>query len=145
FVGHFCERPVSFDNPLRSGPCHCGQSCVAAWVAPIPIANTSVESDRSVIRRPRRCLAPVRQRDRCSGAWHRLYNSSMFKTSFTRTLVVNSALVGLVSTLGLPARAAAQPTIRTTLPPITVTAQKEPEDPQNLPLSVTTVLGETWT
>ena len=34
-------------------------------------------------------------------------------------------------------------TLTTTLPPITVTAQKEPEDPQNLPVSVTAVSNET--
>src|SRR5438552_12979668 len=33
-------------------------------------------------------------------------------------------------------------TLTTTLPPITVTAQKEPEDPQNLPVSVTAVSHE---
>ena len=36
-------------------------------------------------------------------------------------------------------------TLTTTLPPITVTAQKEPEDPQNLPVSVTAVSSETLT
>src|SRR5437773_12310336 len=24
--GHCCSRPVSLDRPVRSGPCHCGQS-----------------------------------------------------------------------------------------------------------------------
>jgi iron complex outermembrane receptor protein len=42
-----------------------------------------------------------------------------------------------------PAAAAAQPVLRTTLPPITVTAQKAPEDPQQVPVSVTAVTGET--
>ena len=65
----------------------------------------------------------------------------MFKTPRTRALVFAGTVLGA----GLPARASAQPTIRTTLPPITVTAQKEPEDPQNLPVSVTTVLGDTIT
>jgi iron complex outermembrane receptor protein len=36
-----------------------------------------------------------------------------------------------------------QPPLRTTLPPITVTAQKAPEDPQQVPISVTAVSGET--
>jgi len=40
-----------------------------------------------------------------------------------------------------PAGAGAQ--LRTALPPITVTAQKAPEDPQNVPISVTAVPGET--
>src|SRR6266498_6014878 len=39
--------------------------------------------------------------------------------------------------------ARAQPVIRFTVPPITVTAQKEPADPQTLPLSVTAVPHET--
>src|SRR5206468_7553237 len=39
----------------------------------------------------------------------------------------------------------AQPPLTTTLPPITVTAQKEPEDPQTLPVSVTAVLSDTLT
>jgi iron complex outermembrane recepter protein len=38
---------------------------------------------------------------------------------------------------------AQQPPLRTTLPVITVTAQKTPEDPQQVPLSVTAVDGET--
>ena len=37
----------------------------------------------------------------------------------------------------------AQPVIRFTLPPVTVTAQKEPADPQTLPVSVTAVLQGT--
>src|ERR671937_610238 len=41
--------------------------------------------------------------------------------------------------------AAAQQPVTVTLPPITVTAQKAPEDPQNLPLSVTTAPGDTIT
>jgi iron complex outermembrane recepter protein len=46
----------------------------------------------------------------------------------------------LVSILLVPSRAGAQdPIYTTTLPPVTVTAQKEPEDPQNLPLSVTAI------
>ena len=36
-----------------------------------------------------------------------------------------------------------QPPSRITLPTVTVTAQKEPADPQELPVSVTTVLSET--
>jgi iron complex outermembrane receptor protein len=42
-----------------------------------------------------------------------------------------------------PAAAAAQPVLRTSLPPITVTAQKAPEDPQQVPVSVTAVTGDT--
>jgi iron complex outermembrane receptor protein len=43
-----------------------------------------------------------------------------------------------------PATALAQPPVlRTTLPPITVTAQKAPEDPQQVPVSVTAVTRET--
>jgi iron complex outermembrane recepter protein len=59
----------------------------------------------------------------------------MLKRSFRR---------GLFLALFLADRALAQqPPLTTTLPPITVTAQKEPEDPQNLPVSVTAVLNET--
>jgi iron complex outermembrane receptor protein len=53
------------------------------------------------------------------------------------------AVAGVLVTLYAPSRAAAQPPVYATLPPITVTAQKEPEDPQNLPVSVTTVLSDT--
>jgi iron complex outermembrane receptor protein len=42
-----------------------------------------------------------------------------------------------------PAGALAQPVLRTTLPPVTVTAQKTVEDPQQIPVSVTAVSGET--
>jgi iron complex outermembrane receptor protein len=56
-----------------------------------------------------------------------------------RALAVSGALVSLYA----PSRAAAQTPVYATLPPITVTAQKEPDDPQNLPVSVTTVLSET--
>jgi iron complex outermembrane receptor protein len=42
-----------------------------------------------------------------------------------------------------PAGARAQPVLRTALPPITVTAQKSPEDQQQVPVSVTAVPGET--
>ena len=50
---------------------------------------------------------------------------------------------GLLASLVAPARAAAQ--LTTSLPPITVTAQKEPEDPGNLPVSVTAVVNDTLT
>ena len=46
---------------------------------------------------------------------------------------------GLLAGVLIPAGAAAQQPIYTTLPPIEVTAQKEPEDPKNLPVSVTAV------
>ena len=62
----------------------------------------------------------------------------------TRSVAVRgrSALLALASApLGAGAGAATR--ARTTLPPITVTAQKEPDDPQNLPVSVTAVLRET--
>jgi iron complex outermembrane receptor protein len=42
-----------------------------------------------------------------------------------------------------PAAAAGQPVLRTTIPPITVTAQKAPEDPQQVPVSVSAVTSET--
>jgi iron complex outermembrane receptor protein len=67
----------------------------------------------------------------------------MFKTTMcTRTVVA-----GLVFAAGLPPAPAAaqQPPVTVTLPPITVTAQKTPEDPQNLPVSVSTVLSDTLT
>ena len=65
----------------------------------------------------------------------------MFKTLFSRRALTASGL--LASSLLVTARAWAQQPITVTLPPITVTAQKEPQDPQNLPVSVSTVLGET--
>jgi iron complex outermembrane receptor protein len=43
----------------------------------------------------------------------------------------------------VPAGAGAQTVLRTTLPPITVTAQKAPEDPQQVPVSVTAVPHDT--
>src|SRR5438552_6232687 len=49
----------------------------------------------------------------------------------------------LLATLAAPAGAGAQPPHRMTLPTVTVTAQKEPEDPQQLPVSVTAVTLET--
>src|SRR6185295_407548 len=49
----------------------------------------------------------------------------------------------LLAILAAPAGAGAQPPLRVTLPPVTVTAQKEPEDPQKLPVSVTAVTRET--
>src|SRR5206468_7642078 len=49
----------------------------------------------------------------------------------------------LLAILAEPAGAGAQPPLRVTLPTVTVTAQKEPEDPQNLPVSVTAVTLET--
>ena len=49
----------------------------------------------------------------------------------------------LCAMLLAPTAAAAQPVLRTSLPPITVTAQKAPEDPQQVPVSVTAVTGET--
>jgi iron complex outermembrane receptor protein len=50
---------------------------------------------------------------------------------------------GMLAGLLVASRASAQPPLTTTLPPITVTAQKESDDPQNLPLSVTAVLNQT--
>jgi iron complex outermembrane receptor protein len=48
----------------------------------------------------------------------------------------------LVPLLLAPAAVAAQPVVRTTLPPITVTAQKTPEDPLAVPVSVSAVTGD---
>src|SRR5712691_10873935 len=42
-----------------------------------------------------------------------------------------------------PAQTAPQPPLHTTLPPITLTAQKEQDDPQKLPVSVTAVSNDT--
>src|SRR5216117_2753448 len=53
-----------------------------------------------------------------------------------------SLAAGAFLALAASAPAAGQ-TLTTTLPPITVTAQKQPEDPQNLPVSVTVVLSDT--
>jgi iron complex outermembrane recepter protein len=53
------------------------------------------------------------------------------------------AACGLLAVLLMPMRVAAQPPVYTTLPPIEVTAQKEPEDPKNLPVSVTAVTKAT--
>ena len=55
-----------------------------------------------------------------------------------------SLAAGAFLALAASAPAAGQ-TLTTTLPPITVTAQKQPEDPQNLPVSVTAVVSETLT
>jgi iron complex outermembrane receptor protein len=53
-------------------------------------------------------------------------------------------VAGLLAAFLIPSRVEAQPPpFYTTLPPITVTAQKEPEDPQILPVSVTAVSSET--
>ena len=52
---------------------------------------------------------------------------------------------GLIATLVAPSRAAAQAPLTTSLPPITVTAQKEPQDPGTLPVSVTAVVNDTLT
>ena len=49
----------------------------------------------------------------------------------------------LLALLAAPVVAGAQPALRTVLPPITVTAQKAPEDPQQVPISVTAVAKET--
>src|SRR5436190_9522060 len=60
-----------------------------------------------------------------------------------------SCAAGLSALLLAPSSAYAQPdasappVIRFTLPPVTVTAQKEPADPQTLPVSVTAVLQGT--
>ena len=63
----------------------------------------------------------------------------MYKTTLNGAAVV---AYGLLAAALIPARAFAQTTVYTTLPTITVTAQKEPQDPQNLPVSITTVLQE---
>jgi len=55
-----------------------------------------------------------------------------------------SLAAGAFLAIAASAPAAGQ-TLTTTLPPITVTAQKQPEDPQNLPVSVTAVVSETLT
>ena len=51
--------------------------------------------------------------------------------------------LGLVLPCQLDAQQATQSPNRVTLPPVTVTAQKEPADAQQLPVSVTTVLQQT--
>jgi len=54
-----------------------------------------------------------------------------------------SSTCGLFALVFAAADARAQPVIRFTLPPVTVTAQKEPADPQTLPVSVTAVPHDT--
>ena len=49
----------------------------------------------------------------------------------------------LFALLLAPAAVLAQSVLRTSLPPITVTAQKAPEDPLEVPVSVTAVTGDT--
>jgi iron complex outermembrane receptor protein len=65
----------------------------------------------------------------------------MLKTTWRVATVVASLALADAATPGVAV--AQQPPVTVTLPPITVTAQKAPEDPQTLPLSVTPVLGET--
>ena len=62
-----------------------------------------------------------------------------------RILLSASAIVtvGVLIPRQLDAQQAPQPANRVTLPPVTVTAQKEPADAQQLPVSVTTVLQQT--
>ena len=62
----------------------------------------------------------------------------MFKTTRHAVAAVGLALLGGVPALAQPP----QEPPRVTLPPVEVTAQKEPEDPQLLPLSVTVMLRE---
>jgi outer membrane receptor protein involved in Fe transport len=50
---------------------------------------------------------------------------------------------GLLASLLVASRASAQAPLTTSLPPITVTAQKEPQDPGTLPVSVTAVSSDT--
>src|SRR6185436_12076467 len=64
-------------------------------------------------------------------------NSAMYKT--TRHVL---AAVGLVLVASGAWAQPPQDAPRITLPPVEVTAQKEPEDPQSLPLSVTVMLRE---
>jgi iron complex outermembrane recepter protein len=65
----------------------------------------------------------------------------MRKSKVNARFLVRCGLTALL--LPVPAMAQAQDPLHTTLPPITVTAQKEPEDPQNLPVSVTAVSNDT--
>src|SRR5262249_36099505 len=70
----------------------------------------------------------------------------MSRMLLTRSVVILSALGAVCVT---PSRAAAQsnsqPPAQVTLPPVTVTAQKEPADPQTLPVSLTPVpLDALW-
>ena len=60
-----------------------------------------------------------------------------------RKLATSSARISFVSSVFVAA--AQTPPLTTTLPPIEVTAQKEPQDPANLPISVTAVVNETLT
>src|SRR5262245_33629204 len=64
-------------------------------------------------------------------------NSAMFKT-----LRPALAVVGFTLAASNAMAQATQEPPRVTLPPVEVTAQKEPEDPQVLPLSVTVMLRE---
>src|SRR5580765_3039182 len=64
-------------------------------------------------------------------------NSAMYKTTRHGLAAVGLVLVAS----GARAQPPQEPP-RITLPPVEVTAQKEPEDPQSLPLSVTVMLRE---
>src|SRR2546422_364137 len=69
-------------------------------------------------------------------------------TSSGRALMVSlsthAVFAGLAFFVSVSANAQTPP-LTTSLPPITVTAQKEPQDPANLPVSVTAVLSDTLT
>src|SRR2546425_8363636 len=69
-------------------------------------------------------------------------------TSSGRALMVSlsnhAVFAGFAFFVSVSANAQTPP-LTTSLPPITVTAQKEPQDPANLPVSVTAVLSDTLT
>jgi len=65
-------------------------------------------------------------------------------TSSRWTLVFSVACATCVTPSGAAAQSS-QPPAQVTLPPVTVTAQKEPADPQTLPISLTAVpLDSLW-
>src|SRR5258705_7347054 len=42
--GHCASRPISFDMPVRSGPCHCGQSFAAFTATTLSNAAAATDS-----------------------------------------------------------------------------------------------------
>src|SRR6185295_2352206 len=144
-AGHCGSNPVSFDTPVRSGPCHCGQSnaaaavvvCMSGPVAGGPAAIAAIPKAHTSVKTRWCCIEPaplVAETPEYKNIWE---NSEML--SLRRPPVpAGCALLALAL-----APAAAHAQLRTTLPPITVTAQKAPEDPQNVPVSVTAVPAQT--
>src|SRR5262249_6468494 len=154
FIVHFSMSPFSSDRPSRCGPRASGQSPSATLWGPWAEVSALKRSTRGPTTSSRFSMGFTRLRHltpRCFASpvgrtvgqpWN-FGPFPSFRLGIMMPMRVSVFLLGLAISTSAAAQSP-QPT-RVTLPTVTVTAQKEPADPQDLPVSLSIVpLDAVW-